>query len=112
VFVVDSQLYLIAITCSMANQPTVDHSPVSKSNSMTGTPSLDGTANGTPLSVEDLRDAGSGKVRGPNGRYVNKDNPSPPAKKKSNIKYVKKCKSATRFSTAAPCLAEQYANIA
>ncbi|KAJ4378915.1 hypothetical protein N0V86_005791 [Didymella sp. IMI 355093] len=67
-----------------------DHSPVSKSNSMTDTPSLDGIANGTPLPVEDLRDAGSGKVRGPNGRYVNKDNPSPPAKKKSNIKRVKK----------------------
>lgn len=56
---------------------------------MVGTPSLDGTTNGTP------QDAGFGKVRGPDGRYVNKDNPTPPAMKRPNIKYVKNCKFAT-----------------
>lgn len=60
---------------------------------MSGISGLDSSANGTPPSAEALRDAGAGKVRGPNGRYVNKDNPTPPAKKKPNIKYVKKCKS-------------------
>lgn len=66
---------------------------MSKPSSMSGTPGLDGSTNGTPSSIEALRDAGAGKVRGPNGRYVNKENPTPPAKKKPNIKYVKKCKS-------------------
>ncbi|KAJ4398666.1 hypothetical protein N0V91_010021 [Didymella pomorum] len=61
-----------------------DHSPA-KANSTIGTPSTDGTGDGTPL-----RDAGSSKVRGPDGRYVNKDDPTPPEKKRPNIKYVKK----------------------
>ncbi|KAF1926614.1 uncharacterized protein M421DRAFT_422584 [Didymella exigua CBS 183.55] len=61
-----------------------DHSPASKSSSMAD------TANGTPSSAEALQDAGSGKVRGPHGRYVNKENPIPPTKNKSNIKNVKK----------------------
>lgn len=63
---------------------------------------MDGTGDGTPL-----RDAGSGKVRGPDGRYVNKDDPTPPAKRRPNIKYVKKCKSTTDLDTVAAILAYQ-----
>ena len=83
----------------MAVLVIVDHSPA-KANSTIGTPSMDGTGDGTPL-----RDAGSGKVRGPDGRYVNKDDSTPPAKKRPNIKYVKKCESATDFHLIAANLA-------
>jgi hypothetical protein len=78
-----------------------DHSPA-KPNSVMGTPSMDGTGDSTPL-----RDAGSRKVRGPDGRYVNKDDPTPPAMKKTNIKYVKKCKYATDLNNVAAYLAYQ-----
>lgn len=85
----------------MADQTMVDHSPA-KANSTIGTPSTDGTGDGTPL-----RDAGSSNVRGPDGRYVNKDDPTPPEKKRPNIKYVKKCESATNLHLFVANLAYQ-----
>ncbi|KAF3034922.1 hypothetical protein E8E12_006363 [Didymella heteroderae] len=83
-----------------------DYSPTSKANIMIGTPSLDGTANGTPSSVDGPRDAGSGKVRGPDGRYVNKDNPTPPERKKPNIKYVKKSRTRATLGAESEEIAE------
>lgn len=46
-------------------------------------------------------------MRGPDGRYVNKDDPTPPEKKRPNIKYVKKCESATNLHLFVANLAYQ-----
>ena len=51
----------------------------------------DGASNSTGLQGSGLRDAGAGKVRGPQGRYVNKCTPSP-ATKGSRAKSMRKCK--------------------
>lgn len=66
-----------------------------------GALALDGTSNGALHAVDALRDAGAGKVRGPHGRYVNKNNGSSPATKNGpRIKHVRKCKSSTAYTVA------------
>lgn len=54
------------------------------------TVALNGASNSTGLLGSGLRDAGAGKVRGPQGRYVNKGTPSP-ASKVSRAKGTRKC---------------------
>jgi hypothetical protein len=71
---------------------------------------INGTVDSMTISVDLLRDAGAGKVRGLNGRYVNKSKPSPAAKKGPNIKYVKKCKPLSTFSINMLALLHRYAN--
>lgn len=72
---------------------SVGRSPVSRTRRTTYLSGLDEAASATPSSVESLRDAGSGKIRGPDGRYVNRDEPTPPLKNNTESRYFRQCKS-------------------
>ncbi|KAJ8114998.1 hypothetical protein OPT61_g3254 [Boeremia exigua] len=71
---------------SLSQSPTESDSDleITSLDKREDTPALDSKPKDTMPSVDALRDAGAGKVRGPHGRFVNKDKPSPPAANKSS----------------------------